>query len=465
MADSFAQGLIQSLLQSTQAPQGPSSADMAAIMQSKNPMATYMAANVDRTAGKIGEGVRGMLGGIKGQEGSVLSPNEMMQQQLSKSNLSTSEDYLKLSQMARAAGKPAEAIQLNMAAQELKVKEDAQAATLTQQGLQRATGTTYLTDLASTVTDKKAKAEILALMNPVSSGAMSTQEASAQAEKIMTRYKVDAKPLEGSNYKVVGNAVFDTATKEWLTPPTVKGDKEAAGGLAEQPGIDFDQYDPTSFQEASNAFDQAKTPEAKQAAMSLLLPKPRTGEEWRMLNGAKVIYPVTGEPRQEANKAIAAANNARNMAKRSGENFIEVTDGILNDLNSGKTSTGAFAGVLGYVPGTPYWDQRVSVDTLLSNLGIDALSESRASSVNGSSGFGQLTQSEMVLLKEKVRNLSLSQSQKQFTENLLAVRETYATMLAKDGGEMSMADYVGAPRQVSTIAAPSGTEYTVEVVQ
>jgi len=117
------------------------------------------------------------------------------------------------------------------------------------------------------------------------------------------------------------------------------------------------------------------------------------------------------------------------------------------------------------VPGTPYWDQRVSVDTLLSNLGIDALSESRASSVNGSSGFGQLTQSEMVLLKEKVRNLSLSQSQKQFTENLLAVRETYASMLAKDGGEMTMADYVGAPRQVSTIAAPSGTEYTVEVVQ
>jgi hypothetical protein len=175
-----------------------------------------------------------------------------------------------------------------------------------------------------------------------------------------------------------------------------------------------------------------------------------------------VLYPVSGEPRREANQAIAAANGSRQTARRNAENFIDIADGVLKDLYDGKTTVGAKGALFGFIPGTSDWNQRISIDTLKANLGIDGLSEARRNSVDGSSGFGQLTGQELKRLEERVRSLSLAQTQEQFIDNLKKLREDYAAIIAKDGGEMTIEDYIGINRR--TPVQTSSGRYTVEEV-
>ena len=277
-----------------------------------------------------------------------------------------------------------------------------------------------------------------------------------------------AYPSSDGRFSVVGNTVWDNQKGTWAdgASPTdvasAKGEGSVqAGSLSDAlPGFDSDNYDPKSVSLATSAYNSAATPEEKADAVAKLKPKARVGEEWRTINGKDVLYPVTGEPKREADRTIAATNGARNTALNGAKNFIDVADGILTDISSGKTSAGAAASVLGYVPGTVYWNQRVSVDTLKANLGIDALFEARANSANGSSGFGQLTQMELKRLEDQVRSLSLAQTEEQFIDNLSELRTIYADIVEKDGGEMTIEDYIGVTRQ--EVVQTSSGNYTVE---
>ena len=121
--DSFAQGLLQNLLAPQQQRMSPQ--DIMAAMSSPNPMAAVMAASVPQTTQAIGQGIRGMIGGITGKK--LLTGTEALQQGLANIDTSTSAGLLKAAELARKTGRTAEAVQLVTAAGELKKQEEAQA--------------------------------------------------------------------------------------------------------------------------------------------------------------------------------------------------------------------------------------------------------------------------------------------------------------------------------------------------
>ena len=121
--ESFSQGLIASLLNPAQ---GQNDAQMLmGAVNSANPMASYMASQVNQTSNNIGQNIRGMLGGIRGEP--VLSGTEALQQGLAKIDMSSSEGLMKAAQLAQKTGRTAEAVQLMQAASVRQREEEQEA--------------------------------------------------------------------------------------------------------------------------------------------------------------------------------------------------------------------------------------------------------------------------------------------------------------------------------------------------
>jgi hypothetical protein len=291
-----------------------------------------------------------------------------------------------------------------------------------------------------------------ALLSAVNAGLFNDK-----ADKLLTA----AFPEGTEKFKVVGNNIFNVETGTWMTPPK---DLELAKGSGVPSTVDPDQYDATSYGQFEAAITQAQTPEQRAAAYNLLLPKADEGFKWETINGTLVQYPVAGLAMSKVRGEVAAANRARENALSRATRAISTVDGILTDVASGKTKPGAGAAVLGYVlPGSKYWDQRVSLDTLKANLGISALFDARETSPNGSSGFGQLTQRELDRLETLLAPLSVAQTEESFISNMTLVRNELAKVLQYDNGAWDMDTYLGIPpAQVETVTAPSGNTYTIK---
>lgn len=106
----------------------------------------------------------------------------------------------------------------------------------------------------------------------------------------------------------------------------------------------------------------------------------------------------------------------------------ELLDGALDTKiasireRASKLTTGFGGALSGVVPGTPAYDLKSDVETLLANAGFDRLSEMRANSPTGGA-LGQVSERELSLLQAAAQNLQTSQSKGQFLRNLDAFEE------------------------------------------
>lgn len=127
MANELVQGLLQSLLQPQQ-PQGPSPADIATAINSRNPVATMAAMQAPQLGQLFGQQFRGLIGAITGNK--PLTANEAMAmatQQMTQADpkfLGTSVGLAQLAKAASSVGRTAEAAQLSMLAAQKKQEED-----------------------------------------------------------------------------------------------------------------------------------------------------------------------------------------------------------------------------------------------------------------------------------------------------------------------------------------------------
>lgn len=94
-----------------------------------------------------------------------------------------------------------------------------------------------------------------------------------------------------------------------------------------------------------------------------------------------------------------------------------------------RITTGFGGAISSAVPGTPAYDLKLSIDTLLANAGFDALQEMRNNSPTGGA-LGQVTERELGLLQSTVSPIYLSQSTGQFLSNLKRFEEQRAQSLA-----------------------------------
>lgn len=91
-------------------------------------------------------------------------------------------------------------------------------------------------------------------------------------------------------------------------------------------------------------------------------------------------------------------------------------------------TTGFGGSLLSLAPGSPAYDLRKDVDTLLSNAGFDRLQEMRDNSPTGGA-LGQVAVVELEMLQSSAQALYASQSKEQFLRNLQSFKEQRAASL------------------------------------
>lgn len=128
------------------------------------------------------------------------------------------------------------------------------------------------------------------------------------------------------------------------------------------------------------------------------------------------------------------------MANNKINNTLTVIDDIEKQINWSTTGT---AGELqAIVPGSPAYDLRANIDTLLADAGFRELQDMRDSSPTGGA-LGQVTERELELLQSRITAIKASQSEPQLRRNLQRFKEQLKKSLAaaKDAYYQTYGEY------------------------
>ena len=444
MANELMQGLLSNLLTPVdpRVAQRAEGARLVDMMNTPGAAATYYAPQraADFTKG---------LGQLFGMD--TRTSADKLRDQLTKQapDLSTAAGLRQLAQLAEQSGDKNTAAQLNLQATMMATQE-AQAAKVK-------------TDAATEVTN--ARSGLVNILNASDMPLAKRANFTAAINKGTFDGKANdilkaAFPEGNDKYKVVGNNIFDNENGTWLTPP--KAEAGVGSSASDTAPLDPSDYDSKSWADFTLANGRAQTAEAQQAALNLLKPKAEEGKEWRIIGDKTFMYPIAGsEAAIKITGQVAAANQSGFTGKRTTANSITVIDRALEALTSGDASVGLGGLILSVIPNTNEFNLKGDIDTVLANLGITQLQEMRAASVNGASGFGQLTQKELERLETRIRNLSRGQTKDQLIDNLLAIKEEFATIGGRAKDDWTVDSWLGIPSTTSTVTGTSGTVYNV----
>jgi len=142
--------------------------------------------------------------------------------------------------------------------------------------------------------------------------------------------------------------------------------------------------------------------------------------------------PIRMQPIQGSPTETAAGNAAAGIVESGGiviDNIDRLQEIVANDsILSPIFGVGGLAA--SYIPGTKRLDAQALADIIKSNIGFDQLTQMRKESPTGGA-LGQVTERELAFLQSVLTNLSFSQSQEQFQENLQNLRDIYADIIRK----------------------------------
>jgi hypothetical protein len=131
------------------------------------------------------------------------------------------------------------------------------------------------------------------------------------------------------------------------------------------------------------------------------------------------------------------ADTARNAAVASIDDTSSALDELIDEKGNLKSGVGGTFGIdslRGYIPGTSAADAKARLDRLQSRLTVDLLGEMKRQSRTGASGFGALSEKELMVLQNAAARLSSSQSDESARQALLDVRKQLAGMRQRAGG-------------------------------
>jgi len=246
--------------------------------------------------------------------------------------------------------------------------------------------------------------------------------------------------------KVIGNAAKVknrvTGEWEWDVPPEM----DSQTGYIDTSPI---QYNPASIarynrkfadirrRENDGTINQEEAWAEKANAANLLLARAESGYKYvevpRQIGEETVItyqeIPANPKTIQDTRAELSAINERNRSLNDLSNNAIGKVGSIRSLVEGAVGETGidtgsVWAAMFAYKPGTDEWTLRKDIDTLNADLGLTGLQEARMGSSSGASGFGQLTQTEMAILQERLAAISFGLSTEDFLENL-AIIETY----------------------------------------
>ena len=378
------------------------------------------------------------------------------------------QDLIRLASMADAVD-PAKGIQLRQAAAQLTAQQKTQeqaARTLTQQR-------NAMMDTVAAVED---------LDPAMQNAAFSAIEAGTYDGNIEGLLESIAPNKD--RYNVQNGAVWDNLKGEWKVSPTEEA-KDTGLGFS---SIDPDQYTPDSVTAYRLALRDAATEEERIIAGRNLKLKRADNWEYKPVKDAegnevldeygiaKMVAFPTGKDYSELKQKVRSANAQGKIVLQKTGDVLETMDRVEDALSGADgdepVNTGFAGAVLSFIPQTEQYTLAGDVTTILANLGYDALQSARAASDNGSSGYGQLTERELLDLKSLVDSLRIGMKKDDFEERFAAIRRNFERARKQANAGWTVEQWIGLeepPESSLDLEDPAvqrtGTGYTYREVQ
>ncbi len=158
----------------------------------------------------------------------------------------------------------------------------------------------------------------------------------------------------------------------------------------------------------------------RKAAQELMMQAPMMGEA-----GTGLV--------QAATMMITEANRLQGLEDTEGElgsnvvNRIETIDQLISKVENNPSVTGFWGMVTGVAPFTAAGEARIDVDTIRSNMALDALKALKATGAT----LGAVSEKELTLLEADIQRLNLNQSQEKVVKDLEKIRERYQNLIRR----------------------------------
>lgn len=158
----------------------------------------------------------------------------------------------------------------------------------------------------------------------------------------------------------------------------------------------------------------------RKAAQQLMMQAPFMGDA-----GAGLV--------QTATMMITEANRLQTLEDQEvggAENVvnrIETINDLINNVENNDSVTGFWGMVTGVAPFTAAGQARIDVDTIRSNMALDALKALKATGAT----LGAVSEKELTLLEADIQRLNLNQSKEKVIKDLTKIRERYQNMIRR----------------------------------
>lgn len=381
--------------------------------------------------------LRAAAGGLFGVD--TRTGSEKLREAMKGVDPNNPQDLIRLASMTDSID-PAKGIQLRQAAAQITAQQKAQqqqAKTLTQQR-------NAMLDTVAAMED---------LDPAMQNAAFSAIEAGTYDGNI--KGLLESVAPNKDRYNVQNGAVWDNLKGEWKVSPTEEA-KDTGLGFS---SIDPDQYTPESVTAYRLALQKAATEEEKIIAGRNLKLKRADNWEYKPVKDAEgnevvdeygipkmLAYP-TGKDFAEVKQKVRSANAAGELVLEKTGDILQTMDRVEDALSGASgnqpVNTGFAGKVLSYFPETEQYTLAGDVTTILANLGYDALQSARAASDNGSSGYGQLTERELLDLKSLVESLNIGMKKEDFEERFAAIRSSFERARKKARKGWTVEQWIG----------------------
>jgi len=419
----------------------------------------------------------GLFSGLTGVNVDVRSPIEKVNAQLAASgvDMNTSAGLLQAAKLAQASGLSQQAVKLTAMGKQ-KEREEAQAAITKRNELQADVEKRAGILRVATARDNIAK-------QLIQEGRVSEANliSSATTSKELSDAFKEIKPGERF-LNLGGGSVFDTKNEKIISEEQAKragisgadiGEGVISEYLEEFPDFNS-QYNTESYYKAREAFYAAVDNEGRQDALKMI--KSKLDEE-----GAFYTLWPPGVPADEQRTVVDYVPGSEGFDKREADwdSFIKlrrstITNSsrainnlsrVIEDLDNGVAPTELTGFLASFIPGTDQFNSKATIETLLAEFGLTELSNLRNSSVNGSSGLGQLTERERQVLERRLGNLKAGQSPEKLREEINLIMDSLINIRNEANSVITKADWMYGdptdPRDI-TIGGEDLSTFTVD---
>jgi hypothetical protein len=284
--------------------------------------------------------------------------------------------------------------------------------------------------------------------------------------------------MPDSDWKKVedGDNWYDSVNGEWLIPPAdqARGNRGAVN-VFERYGISAVRDDPgsmarlnTRIAEINNMQDLTPVERfalEEEAVNTIILPR-YDNEKWEEYpdwdeNGDEIIdedgnivmkwfsVPSTSDDVRETYKELDSINSRNRTLSTHAENGLGAIGRIEDDLAQAEANGEQIVGSVWDVLQSLYpgshgeYELASEIDNLKAILGLTGLAEARQGSASGASGFGQLTESEMRILQDRIASLRQGGSIEKFKEDLGIIKRELQKQRRIGSVVLEYAEYVG----------------------